>query len=215
MACSRLAEEGLASILFDLPGHYLGNFSKVESFEQFTTEGPKLFSHALSALKNEINQKWTDSFETQIICGGHSLGALMALKGLELSEFNQYKNVLAILVGFGLPPEGMTHLFDTPFYKSTLNLRAQIVDPMIPPEKIFPWIKNQKMSLKTTGKRIHFITGEDDVVVGKDGSQRLADLLIELQNEVTLSKPARLPHHQPDMAAPHIKKWLKDNHYLD
>ena len=118
------------------------------------------------------------------------------------------------LVGFGLPPQGVTHIFNTPFYKSTLHLRAQLVSPQLPPDEVFPWIKKRKEELDLTMQRIHFITGEDDVVVGKDGSQRLAKQLSDLGNDVTIEAPKRLAHHQPELAGPYIKKFLKSQSFL-
>ena len=32
---SRLSEEGLTTLIFDIPGHYLGSYNEVESFEEF------------------------------------------------------------------------------------------------------------------------------------------------------------------------------------
>ena len=119
-----------------------------------------------------------------------------------------------VAVGFGLPPQGVTHIFNTPFYKSTLAVRAQLVSEAINPDNTFPWIKEEKEALNLTHKSIYLLTGEDDVVVGKDGTERLKDQLLALGNDVVLEKPSKLAHHVPENAAPHIKKWLKDQGFF-
>lgn len=207
----RLAEEGVPGILFDLPGHYLGGFTEVESFEKFASEAPLMFESALAVLKENITFLNSD---TNLLLGGHSLGALLSLKALDLCDFSSFSQVQAICVGFGLPPQGVTHIFDTPFYKSTLAIRAQLVSEAINPDVIFPWIKEEKENLSLTGHKVYLLTGEDDVVVGKDGSERLRDQLESLGNSVVLEKPAKLAHHLPESAAPHIKKWVKDSGYF-
>lgn len=204
----RLAEEGIPGILFDLPGHYLGCFTEVSSFEVFKENAAKLFPNAIEALKNELGG--LDEASTKLIVGGHSLGALLALKTLQDFSFSEFESSQAICVGFGLPPQGVTHIFDTPFYKSTLLIRGQLVTPALHPDVIFPWIKEEKENLSLTGRNIYLLTGADDVVVGKDGTERLKEQLESLGNEVILEKPSKLAHHVPENAAPHIKKWVKD-----
>jgi len=209
----RLAEEGVPSLLFDLPGHYLGTFSEVDSFEDFQTSAPAMFQAASAVLTKEVSTnlgKEMNPNETRLILGGHSLGALLSLKASTLPFTSSYKDKTVVAVGFGLPPQGVTHIFNTPFYKSTLKVRAQLVSPAISPEVIFPWIKEEKEALSLSGENIYLLTGGDDVVVGKDGTERLRDQLSGLANNVTLEKPAKLPHHVPENAAPHIKKYLKD-----
>jgi predicted esterase len=210
---ARLSEEGIPSLIFDLPGHYLGNFSRVSSFEAFKNEAPHLFSESHQAMLKLI-QKHHPSFSSRrVIVGGHSLGALLALKSLDLPCFESVESQ-AICVGLGLPAKGKVHLFDTPFYKSTLALRAQFVDSSLAPEKVFPWIKEEKEQMKIKNKNIYFLTGKDDLVVGNDGTERLADHLEKLGNNTVIEKPTKLPHHQPEMAAAHIKKFLKTKGYF-
>ncbi len=60
-----------------------------------------------------------------------------------------------------------------------------------------------------SGHRIHFITGEDDLVVGKDGSERLAKILESHGNQVTVERPTKLGHHLPELAAGYVKKYVK------
>lgn len=208
----RLAEEGIPGILFDLPGHYLGCFTEVSDFENFTKKAPELFPSALEVLLSELHG--VEKASTKLIIGGHSLGALLSLKALQEFSFNEYEMVQAVCVGFGMPPQGVTHIFDTPFYKSTLAIRAQLVSPALNPDSVFPWIKTEKEKLSLTGRNVYLLTGEDDVVVGKDGTERLREQLSDLGNNVALEKPQKLAHHLPENAAPHIKKWLKDQGFF-
>ncbi|MCF8060494.1 MAG: alpha/beta hydrolase [Bacteriovoracaceae bacterium] len=213
----RLAEEGIPSLLFDLPGHYLGGFTEVTSFDAFKRNAAQMFESATQILKDHLLAELGHSIidkETKVIIGGHSLGALLSLKACDALAFSNFQSTQVIAVGFGLPPEGVTHIFNTPFYKSTLAIRAQLVSEAISPEVIFPWIKKEKESLNLTDKNIYLLTGADDVVVGKDGTERLRDQLQALGNNVVLEKPAKLAHHLPENAAPHIKKWLKDQGFF-
>ena len=211
----RLAEEGAPSVIFDLPGHYLGNYSEVSSFEAFQEYAPHLFVGAMNLLRSTIEDErplsahLTETDNHTLILGGHSLGALLALKASTLDAF-EFHQLHLLAVGFGLPPEGVTHIFDTPFYKSTLAIREQLVAPAIAPDRIFPWIKEEKEVLQLPGKQIHFICGDDDMVVGKDGAERLAASLEATGARVSVQRPTKMPHHMPEMAAPHIKKHLKD-----
>jgi len=200
---TRLAEEGIASILFDLPGHYLGSFNEVNSFEEFKKDSHKLFQSAYNQLSNEVDTK-----DKKIILGGHSLGGLLACKALALSEFDGVDK-MAIAVGLGLAPEKGTHLFETDFYKSTLIIREQLVSAELNHENVFNWLKSEKESLSVSDNRVHLITGMDDLVVGKSGSERLKELLESKNNTVTLDRPTKLPHHMPEMGASFVKKFLK------
>ena len=206
--CMRLSEAGVACIVFDLPGHYLGTFSELESFDDFEKCAPNLFLRAYECLAEQLAGQQLS--EWNLVLGGHSLGALLALKASTLEGLNANKSQHIVCVGFGLPPRGLTHVFDTPFYKATLDMRRQLVSPAINPDIMFPWIKDQKEQVKLTGKHIVLITGKDDVVVGKTGTELLAEYLKEQGNEITLEKPNSLGHHLPENAASHIKKALKD-----
>lgn len=209
---TRLAEEGVASVLFDLPGHYLGSYCEANDFENFKANAPKLFRRALEqavkAVRLEFPLDEHHFVNPKVIIGGHSLGAMLSLMALDEIAI-KYKNIEAICVGLGLPEEGKTHLFNTPFYKSTLALRAQLVSPALHPDVVFPWIKSAKENIKINNKKIHFITGMDDLVVAKDGTERFMKILEEQNNEVSIERPTKLPHHQPELAAGHIKKYFK------
>ncbi len=215
----RLAEVGVACALFDLPGHYLGNFSEVEDFDTFKKHGHELFYTAFKGLeghfKNEfpLNEHQIQAGELKVVLGGHSLGSLLSLKALELPAFTPFEKV-AVCVGLGKAPKDIVHLFDTPFYKSTLKVREQLVSPALKPDNVFPWIKSEKENLTLTHQNIHLITGIDDLVVGDDGMERLAEDLIAKGNKVTMEKPSKLPHHEPQMAAAHVKKYLKKINWL-
>lgn len=211
---TRLAEEGMTSVIFDLPGHYLGTFCEVESFEEFKSQAPYLFEAAWNFAKEKfcehypLYENYLGEEGFQLVLGGHSLGALLAIKGLELECFSNL-NKSAICVGLGLPEEKKTHLFQTPFYKSTLVIRGQLVSSQIGPDEIFPWIKEEKKNCSVSNQKIHMICGKDDLVVEEGSVQRLVDVLKKHGNSVSIDEPARLPHHTPEAAAGFIKKYLK------
>ncbi|MBT7610342.1 MAG: alpha/beta fold hydrolase [Bacteriovoracaceae bacterium] len=204
---SRLVEEGMPVMIFDLPGHYLGGFSEVSNFQSFKESAHALFYRAYLNLFLACSVH--DDYKIpNVILGGHSMGALLALKALELDGFSSL-NTRAVCVGLGLLAEGKKHLFASNFYKSTLNLRSQLVSPELEPDKLFPWIREEKKNLKLVNKKVHFITGIDDIVVGKGGTLRIGEILIEQGNQVTYDMPEKLPHHFPEQASSFIKKYLK------
>ena len=143
-----------------------------------------------------------------MVLGGHSLGSLLALKALTMKEFEPYKK-LGIGVGLGMAPKDVVHLFDTPFYKSTLKVREQLVSPELKPDNVFPWIRDEKYNLQITNQDIHLISGDDDLVVGNDGMERFLENLVQKNNRVTIERPSKLPHHEPQGAASYVKKYLK------
>jgi hypothetical protein len=204
---SRLVEEGMPVMIFDLPGHYLGGFSELSSFKTFQESAHFLFYQAYLNLLSACGLSEEKPIEN-IVLGGHSMGALLSIKAMDIKEFESL-NVRAIGVGLGLLAEGKTHLFASTFYKSTLNLRSQLVSPELSPEKLFPWIREEKKYLNVKNRIIHLITGEDDIVVGDDGTQRIGEILSENGNEVSYDLPSKLPHHLPEQAASFIKKYLK------
>lgn len=212
--CLRLTEVGVPCALFDIPGHFLGNYSEVESFEYFTTHAHELFLEAFKGLKNAflieypLNDHLLDPSCLKLVLGGHSLGSLLSLKAATLSEFSAFEKRV-IGVGLGMAPKDMVHLFDSPFYKSTLNIREQLVSKALTADNVFPWIKEEKKRLTIKDTHIHLISGEDDLVVGEDGVERLRDELVTRNNTVTIDKPSRLPHHEPQLAASYVKKYLR------
>lgn len=215
----RLAEAGVSSILFDLPGHYLGNYSEVEDFEHFKLHAHELFASAFFKLSSAfleeypLNQKMLEASELKLVLGGHSLGAMLSLKALMLPEFSAYQKI-SIAVGLGMAPKDVVHIFDTPFYKSTLRIREQLVSPALNSQNVFPWIKAEKEELLAHGLTVHLITGVDDLVVGEDGMERFAESLLAKNNIVSFEKPTKLPHHEPQMAAGYVKKHLKKINWL-
>ncbi len=212
---TRLAEVGVCTAIFDWPGHFLGNYSEVLDFNYFKEHAHMLYLKAFNGLnshfniemKEKINPTSVDEFE--LVLGGHSLGAMLSLKALDIPDFQKF-NKRAILVGLGMAPKKVVHLFDTPFYKATLIIRNELVSKELHSDNVFPWIKKEKEDLTITNHKIHFITGVDDLVVGEDGTERFVDHLLKLGNFVTMEKPTKLPHHEPNLAAAHIKKYFKD-----
>lgn len=194
----RLASCGITTIIFDLPGHFLGSFEhEVESFEQFTTQTPFLFQKAWEALPTPPQF---------LSLGGHSLGALMAFHALELDCFHSISKQ-AIGVGFGLADEEKPHLMETKFYEKTIQLRRQLVSSHLAPERIFPWIRQQKQNLKLKGQKLFLLNGQDDVIVGKWGTERLQEVL-EKDNQLLIKQPRHLPHHLPELAASYLEDLL-------
>ena len=195
----RLAKKGIDTILFDLPGHLLGEGSPVENFEDFTKYCPQLFSEALNLASIQAHEK--------VILGGHSLGALLSLKALELDELSPFKK-LTIAVGMGLELSDSPHPLEKDFFKETLAFRKNLVSPALAPAHFFPWMKAMKKNLYATNERIHLIAGEDDIIVPKNGVENLAKILEEKNNIVTFEKPRRLPHFEPMLAAPYLEKII-------
>ena len=217
---TRLAQEGVASLLFDLPGHYLGGFSEVKSWIWFKEEVHKLYEQAHQRLGEEYfkifpsQRSKEDRRDIRIVLGGHSLGGLLALKALGLESFEEYPHKLALAVGFGFSHLRGRHLFETPLFEKTLFMRAQLVSPKLNPQRVFAWIKEEKENLKITGQKIYLLSGKDDYVVGERGVQEMAHFLEAQNNEIHWERVAKLPHHNPQRAAPHLKKYLKIQGYL-
>lgn len=215
----RLAEVGVPCALFDIPGHYLGNYSEVHDFEYFKGNAHKLFLEAFNGLVSAfmeefpLNDHFTNPETMKLVLGGHSLGSLLALKAMDLPEFARIQK-MAIGVGLGMAPKDVVHLFDTPFYKSTLKVREQLVSEALRPDNVFPWIKEEKHSLQISNQDIHLITGEDDLVVGNDGMERFKESLEQKSNRVTMERPSKLPHHEPQAAASYVKKYLKKINWI-
>lgn len=200
---TRLSDAGISSIIFDLPGHHLGSFNEVESFDVFTSEAVKCFDHAFEELKKHLKIK-----PTTIILGGHSLGALLSIQALELPGFKPYKK-FAIAVGLGVSQHETVHLFNSSFYAKTLNIRRQLVCESIDSDKMFPWISQEKEDISVKNQRIHLITGKDDIVVGLGGVNEFGQKLENHGNTVSISEPTRLPHNSPELAGSHIYSFLK------
>jgi len=212
---SRLAFEGMPCIIFDLPGHYLGSFNEVEDFEEFKQNSHLLFEVALNSLQEHflvtypLYADYLEDSEMTYVTGGHSLGALLSIKALTLASF-KLRASLSIAVGLGLTEvSGGGHIFETPFYKSTLNLRRQLVSPALAPVNVFGWIQNEKKNISVTGLKVHIIVGQDDLVAGPQAANYLKVILESKGNQVSLETPTRLPHHMPELAASLIKRYLR------
>jgi predicted esterase len=197
----RLIDMGIPVIIFDLPGHYLGSFLPAYSFDEFTQFTPSLFQKAHEIL-----------LTPNVFFLGHSLGALMSLKALQEEE-NYFNNinvhVIGVGFGFGGTKEGKDHVFESDFYQKTLQLRGLLVDPVIPPSLIFPWIRSQKENLTVSHRKITMITGEDDVVATVEKVTALSDHLIRHGNECETIIVRKLSHHMPELATPTIATIIK------
>jgi predicted esterase len=204
----RFADAGAPAVIFDLPGHYLGSFKEVESFDDFKEHAQLCFADALSFLNESLSKNNIEIEMADLILGGHSLGALLALKALDLEQFNDL-NKMAICVGLGISQHKDTHLFESSFYQKTLDLRRQLVSPALDSDNVFPWIKDEKLDIDLMNQKVHLITGLDDIVVGAGGLEALEFNLKSLGNDITSSEPKKLPHHEPSSAASHINAFMR------
>lgn len=199
----RLSEANIPSVIFDLPGHHLGSFNSVNSFEDFKEHSHTCFEDAYELLKETLGTECST-----VILGGHSLGAMLSIKALKLDAFKDL-NRLAVAIGIGIGQHKTVHLFESSFYQKTLQVRRQLVDEHLDSDVMFPWIKQEKLDTDISGERIHLITGLDDVVVGEGGLEAFRFNLEALGNQVTFSEPKKLAHHEPSKAATHIYNFLK------
>lgn len=209
---NRLIENGTPTIIFDQPGHYLGSFHEVQHWEDFRDHSHELFAEAFRRLEGlmEIHLGQGNYPKPKsLILIGHSLGAFNAIRATELPEFENL-NPIAVAIGIGIGQRQGNHIFETAFYEKTISLRRQLVSPAIDSALMFPWLKEAKEELSISGKRVHMITGQDDVVVGPGGLEAMVEVLERNGNIVTWEAPKRLPHHEPGAATPHLFAFLKD-----
>lgn len=196
----RLALEGFTSLIFDLPGHFLGSFEPWEDLEYFQNHVQELFFKGLEHIQKNK--------DLPVAFGGHSLGGLLSLKAFSKSDF---LHGAAICVGLGanFDKDAPVHLFSTEFYQKTLDFRRQLVATCLSPDIIFPWILEEKKNLQISNKKIFLINGKDDVVVGEKGHDYFFNHLISQSNQVEVYRPARLPHHMPENAASFVFDAIK------
>lgn len=210
---TRMVESGVPCLIFDQPGHFLGSFHEVNSWEDFRDHAHELFGEAYNRLQGLMeNHLGVGQYPrpTGIILGGHSLGAFTSIRALELPVFQNLQRV-AVAVGIGIGQRQATHLFETAFYEKTLSLRRQLVSPHLDSKVVFTWLKTEKENMTVSAQRIHCITGEDDVVVGAGGLEAFIEVLERNGNVVTFDRPKRLPHHEPGAASPHLFAFLKEH----
>jgi hypothetical protein len=207
----RLLDLGISSTIFDLPGHLLGAFYDSPPLTTFLEQTPELFSVAATqqakVLKDRFNIE-TMPNNQKLILGGHSLGALFSIQAASRIATFPLEIDYVVAVGFGLNPLVKTHLFESELYQKTLHLRSQLIAPTLEHDKVFKWIKEQKLDLELKKKKVLLLCGKDDAVVGSTG----ADILYQMMqtfNEVTLEKPDQLPHHRPELAAAHLFHYFK------
>lgn len=197
---TRLVQEGFPVAIFDLPGHLLGGLHQVEDAEEFKSRSSEFFFAAFQQLAARIPHD-----KPKVVIGGHSLGALFSLKALK--DFQDFERA-ALAVGLGISPSS-THVFESSLFEKTMEIRNALVSSAIHTKIIFPWIAEQKESLEIKGERIHLVTGEDDIVVGKKGMEELEEKLREGQNTVSFLKPKKLSHHQPELASRYVLEFVQ------
>ena len=201
----QLASKNIPTIIFDLPGHYLGSFNEVLDFAEYDQFVHQFFAEAFNYLLQEVN----DSTVQNVIIGGHSMGALMSLRASTLQCFNKFNRII-IPVGYGISSQGKSHPLQEPFFKPFLKIRQQLVSPALAPAVVLPWLETTKRSIICTGEVIHIISGTDDVIITADAANRIITHLGK-NNTVTYDLPSRLPHHQPELAIKYILRFLKKN----
>jgi predicted esterase len=205
----RLVDKGIPTCLFDLPGHFQGSFLDIKNFADFEEQTHRLFLMALKEFHQYIPDL-TSAKLPKLILGGHSLGALMSLKALELEELRQYdKMSFSVGLGFSYSENDKNHLFETDFFQKTLQIRQQLVSSHLSPTTVFPWIKEQKYKLPLKNQHIYLLTGEDDVVASPDKVSSLGKHLTDQSNQVHVEISSRLPHHAPELASSYLAKAIK------
>ncbi len=201
----RLSIFNIPTLIFDLPGHFQGNFRDINNFEDFKEDSPNLFNQAF----NEIIKNYPIINNPHYIVGGHSLGGLLALMAGPTLPKKLKKDF--IIVGLGQHPNYKQHLFETPLYENTLNMMKYLVSDCLCPEVLIPWVKDEKDNLEISKQKIHLISGEDDFAVTHEGAKWMEKILKNKNNQVSLKIPKHLPHHMPELAAPHIYQYIKKN----
>jgi len=199
----RMAFAGLPCAIFDLPGHYLGSFNEAFDFNEFTSTSHLLFLKAFEHLCTLLQLT-----PELLVLGGHSLGSYFSIMALDIPEFANFKRC-ATCVGTTYAKKEDTIFLESDFYRNTLKLREQLVSPSLRADQIFPWIKERISLLSTQNHKIHLLTGEDDIVVTKQGTMNLYHHLKNLGNDMTFYFPKTLPHHRPELAASFIYSYLK------
>ncbi len=189
-----LAKREIPTIIFDLPGHYLGSFNEVNEFNLFTQHVHQLFINAYHAISSLLNTT------PKIILAGHSLGSYLALKASELPVLKPLCTKI-IVVGYGIN-QG-THPLLKSFFRPLIEMRAPLVSPAIAPEKLLKWLEQEKNQVICTNQNIQFITGENDVIITPHATKQAAKLLAS-RNQIEMLFPRNLPHNQPELAYPHF-----------
>ncbi len=192
---SRISQLKMTCIIFDLPGHILGSFNKVHSMKWFQNNSHLFFIQAKKEAEKIIKID-------KIIVGGHSLGALLSLKALNILPCNH-----AICVGIGI---NENHPFKTELFKDILNIRNQLISPKLDLYKMIDWIYQEKKNISLSDKNIYLIGGSDDIIAPPNAVNTFANVLKSQNNSVQIIKAKNLPHNRPELAAPHIVKLLKD-----
>lgn len=202
----KFASNQVPVLIFDLPGHYLGNLTDVNSIEEFYQSSEAFFGQARGLLEAELNQS-----NLFYLVGGHSLGALLSLLTLD-QVFPEKESTLSLIVGLGSPKENSQHFFDTDLFAETRRFRDQLVSPAINMKDLFTWSHDLKRTIEVKDRKIHLICGENDVVVGPGGVERLFEHL-KNNNQVSLDQPKKLSHHEPQLAHVHLYSYLKKNYW--
>jgi hypothetical protein len=208
-----LAAIGIATMVFDLPGHYLGSLYPLRSLEDFFRDTPLLFVEGFNSLAKRLvkRARFADSDVLKrsftVVLGGHSLGARLAMEAAVLKCWSERSKIL-IGVAIGVGDQGSPHVLESEHFQGALEVRRQLVSPHLAPEKLTPRLKMMDQNFRLRNATVFLLTGQDDVFATPSRVQRLESILRANGNHVTTHIVRRLPHHDPKNAAPQIANYL-------
>lgn len=207
----KLTGENIPTLLFDLPGHYLGSFNEVSSLASFFTVAPALFKQAFLQISNHIQL----TSDVKIILGGHSLGALVSIiAGGDQSQWQSH-HLLHICVGLGVSAGLSKHLFSAPLFAEIMQMREQFVSSCLQASSLLPELYKQKLALKPVQQKIILMVGEDDIISPPADVSRLKKQLEQYTDDVEMITQKHMPHNLPERAATTIRSVLKSRNYID
>lgn len=187
----KCAELKISCCIFDLPNHLLGESTPVSS-DIFKEESHLLFHEAEKLFPS------TQKF----VYGGFSLGSLFAI------EASLKKSPAAlILAGFGFDDNYKEHIYESQAFSFLLQFRSKLI-VNLDSKDLFRWVQKKKETMILQHQEIILISGEDDLVVGKQGMENLSMFLGETNN-YTIIKPPYLGHHFPDKISSFLERPLR------
>lgn len=187
----KCVEMQISCCIFDLPNHLLGESSEV-SADIFKKESHLLFFEAAKLFP------LTEKF----IYGGFSLGSLFAIEASLIK-----KPAAIVLAGFGFDYHYKQHIYESQAFSFLLKFRSKLITNL-DSKDLFQWVQQKKEEMIITDQNIILISGEDDLVVGKQGMENLMQHLGNT-NHYTMIKPPYLGHHFPDKVSSFLERPLK------
>ncbi len=194
-----LLQSNIPSILFDLPGHLLGNSSDISSLEEFYEVAIQFF-HQCTEYMNQEKPKWE---HVPWWFGGHSLGAFIALNASRIKK----PKIKTVCVGLGLKKDLRKTIAHHHFFKDVIEFRKHLVSETLSPAPFFSWLQKKKENLDISNQNFFFITGKDDIVMTPEDTQNLIEHL-KNKNDIKSVFPKHLPHYLPERASSEIKNLI-------